>query len=96
MMADFEVAELFEVCLRELRAATKAILKSQICFIDNSKGSVERGVIYPSRYNLDLVISLSFYLNSRKAQLLREEVIRRCRTRRHDLFVMGRLNESLN
>lgn len=96
MMADFEVAELFEISLRELRAATKTILKSQICFVDNSKGSVERGVIYPSRYNLDIVVSLSFYLKSSKAQMFREEIIRRSITRKRDIFIVNKLNERIS
>ncbi len=95
-MADFEVAELFEVSQRELRVAIKAILKNQIRCIDNSGGTIERGFIYPSRYNLDMVVSLSFYLNSKKAQIFRDEIIRRSKVKRHDLFIFSKSNNSLN
>ena len=76
-MTDFEIAKLFVVFTSKITAQIRIILKEGICFGDYSNGVVIRRNIYPEYYGLDMIIALSFRVNSYKADIFRRWVLER-------------------
>ncbi|MEG2594572.1 MAG: hypothetical protein RR999_10770 [Bacteroides sp.] len=77
-MADFEIAELFGVAVPKMRANIRSLLKSGICRGDHSDGGVVIGqTIYPEYYGLEMIVALSFRINSANARVFRMLVSKR-------------------
>lgn len=71
-MTYFEIAELFGVFTKTVRANIKAILKSGVVKPDFSTGATVIGsAIYTDYYGLEMVTALAFRVNSLEAQLFR-------------------------
>lgn len=75
-MRDFEIAKLFEVTLPTIRSHIKAILKSGIANGDTSCGGTLMGnQIVPDYFELDMITTIAFRVQSPKAQMFRTWVI---------------------
>ncbi len=88
-MQEFEVAELLGVTYRALRANVKTVMGSNICYGDYSQGGVVYGnTIYPDLYGLDMVVAVSFRVQTPNAKALRDYILRRLtRSTAQPLFV---------
>ena len=76
-----EIAGLFGVFVQTVRSNVKAILKSGVVTADMTDGGILDGnLILPDYYGLDMVSALSFRINSRKAGLFREWILKRAAT----------------
>lgn len=77
-MTDFEIAELFGVFTPKIKANIRSLLKSNICPGDYSNGGVVIGnTIYPKYYGLEMIIALSFRIDSANARVFREWMLKR-------------------
>ncbi len=77
-MRDFEIVTLFEINHNIFRRIVKDILKSNVCSGDYSQGGVTYGsFIYPDYYSLDIVVAISFRVQSCKTKIFREYIIKR-------------------
>ncbi len=77
-MQEFEVAELFELTYRGLQTAVKSILLSNICCGDYSQGGVIYGnIIYPKYYDLAFVTAIAFRVNTHRANIFRDYMLRK-------------------
>lgn len=77
-MADFEIAGLFGVPVPKIRANIRSLLKSGICRGCHSDGGVVIGqTIYPEYFGLEMIVALSFRINSANARMFREWVLKR-------------------
>ena len=77
-MADFEIAELFGVSVPKIKTNIRSLLKSNICPGDYSNGGVVIGnTIYPQYYGLEIIIALSFRIDSANARVFRKWVLKR-------------------
>lgn len=77
-MTAFEIAALFEVYVRAIDAGIKAVLKSGIVKMDFSRPvTVAGNTLMPDVYGLDMIVALSFRIESRNAEVFRKWVIRR-------------------
>lgn len=77
-MTDFEIAELFGVSVPKIRTNIRGLLKSNICPDDYSNGGVVIGnTIYPQYYGLEIIIILSFRVDSANARVFRKWVLKR-------------------
>lgn len=72
-MTDFEIAELFGAPVPKIRANIRSLLKSCICQGDYSGAGVVIGnTVYPEYYGFEMVIALSFRIDSANAKVFRE------------------------
>ena len=79
MMRDFEIAELFEVMMPTVRANIRAILKADIATADLTNGATLIGCnVVPDYHRLDMVMALAFRIQSPRAEIFRDWVLRRC------------------
>ena len=70
------MAHLFGIYESTVRTNIKAIIKSNIVQPDyNSTLVQERGILLPEAFGLDMVIALSFRINSAEADKLRRWII---------------------
>lgn len=77
-MTDFEIAELFGVPVPKIRANIRSLLKSNICPGDYSNGGVVIGnTVYPQYYGLEVIVALSFRIDSANAKIFRALVSER-------------------
>lgn len=64
-MTDFEIADFFGVFVSKIKANIRSLLKSNICPGDYSNGGAVIGnTIYPQYYGLEIIIALSFRIDS--------------------------------
>lgn len=78
-MRDFEIAELFGVMIPTVRANIRAILKTNIVTADLTNGATLVGCnVLPDYYGLDMVMALAFRIQSPRAKIFRDWVLRRC------------------
>jgi len=76
-MKAFEIASLFEVYVREINNHAKAILKSGIIQADVScPATVIGNTIMPDVYGLDMITALAFRIQSHKAEVFRNWLIK--------------------
>lgn len=77
-MTDFEIAELFGVFASKVKANISSLLKSNISQDECLDGGVVIGkTIYPLYYGLEMIIALSFRIDSANAKVFRKWVLKR-------------------
>lgn len=77
-MAAFEIAALFEVYVRTIDASIKAVLKSGIVKADIPRPvTVAGNILMPDVYGLDMIVALSFRIESRNAEVFRKWLMRK-------------------
>lgn len=77
-MTFFEIAELFGVFVQTIRSNVKAILKFGVAAADVTRGGTMDGnLILPDYCGLDMVVALSFRINSRNAGLFRQWILQK-------------------
>lgn len=89
-MTDFEIAELFGVLIPKIKANIRSLLKFCVCQGDYSDGGVVIGnTVYPEYYGLEMIIALSFGIDSANAKVFREWVQKRIisSNRQQTLFI---------
>ena len=75
-MSEMELVELFGVIAPTLRAAIKAIYKSEtLCPISTQRCDLVIPKIWATYYNLEVVIALAFRLNAYEASRIRQKVL---------------------
>ena len=75
-MSEMELVELFGVIAPTLRAAIKAIYKSEtLCPISTQRCDLVIPKIWATYYNLEFVIALAFRLNTYEASRIRQKVL---------------------
>ena len=88
-MRDFEIAELFGVFSQTIKANIRAILKSGVCECDLSNGGMVVGKsIIPDYHGLDMITALAFRIQSPKAELFRQWVIKKCTDKKQQPIVL--------
>ena len=81
-MSEMELVELFGVLAPTLRAAIKAIYKSEmLCPAATQRCDTITPASWATFYNLEMVIALAFRLNTCEASRIREKVLE-CLTQR--------------
>ena len=75
-MSEMELVELFGVIAPTLRAAIRAIYKSEmLCPVSTQRCDLATPTSWATFYNLEVVIALAFYLNTYEASLIRQKVL---------------------
>ena len=75
-MSEMELVELFGVIAPTLRAAIKAIYKSEtLCSITTQRCDLATPASWATFYNLEVVIALAFRLNTYEASRIRQKVL---------------------
>ena len=75
-MSEMELVELFGVIAPTLRAAIKAIYKSEtLCPISTQRCDLVIPKNWATYYNLEVVIALAFRLNTYEASRIRQKVL---------------------
>lgn len=81
LMRDFEIAQLFGVYSQTVKANIRAILKSNVVTADLTNGATLVGNnILPDYFGLDMITALAFRIQSHKAKVFREYVVRKLHT----------------
>lgn len=77
-MRDFEIAELFGVMIPTVRSYVRAILKTGLVRGDYTHGATLVGCnVLPDYYGLDMIMALSFRIQSYKTKIFRKWIIRK-------------------
>ncbi len=77
-MTAFEIAALFEVYVQTVNGGIKAILKSGIVKADIScPVTVTGNTLLPDVYGLDMIVALSFRIESRNVDVFRKWLMRK-------------------
>lgn len=91
-MSEMELVELFGVISPTLRAAIKAIYKSgTLCPVSTQRCDLATPKGWATYYNLEVVITLAFRLNTYEASRIRQKVLESLCQRKDDgykLFVL--------
>ncbi len=98
-MSDFEIGELFGVSTSKVRANIRSLLKSRICSDDFSNGGVVYGkTIYPLYYGIEMIIALSFRIDSINARIFRDWVAKQITPKesRQTIFITLPLSQIYN
>ena len=75
-MSEMELVELFGVLAPTLRAAIKAIYKSEmLCPVSTQRCDLATPKSWATFYNLEVVIALAFRLNTYEASRIRQKVL---------------------
>ena len=75
-MSEMELVELFGVIAPTLRAAIKAIYKSEmLCPVSTQRCDLATPKSWATFYNLEVVIALAFRLNTYEASRIRQKVL---------------------
>ena len=75
-MSEMELVELFGVLAPTLRAAIKAIYKSEmLCPVSTQRCDLAMPKSWATFYNLEVVIALAFRLNTYEASKIRQKVL---------------------
>ncbi len=76
MMMDFEIAQLFRVTISMARAKIKATLKSKMVTY-GAKGNYTGNHIFHNGFDLAMVVSVAFQVDSYEADMFRKFILRR-------------------
>ena len=77
-MRDFEIAELFGVMVPTIRSNIRAILKTGIATANMTGGATLVGCnVVPDYHGLDMVVAVAFRIQSYKAELFRQWIMRK-------------------
>ena len=75
-MSEMELVELFGVIVPTLRAAIRAIYKSEtLCPISTQRCDLATPKSWATFYNLEVVVALAFRLNTYEASRIRQKVL---------------------
>ena len=75
-MSEMELVELFGVIAPTLRAAIRAIYKSEmLCPVSTQRCDLATPTSWATFYNLEMVIALAFRLNTYEASKIRQKVL---------------------
>ena len=75
-MSEMELVELFGVLAPTLRAAIKAIYKSEmLCPVSTQRYDLATPKSWATFYNLEVIIALAFRLNTYEASRIRQKVL---------------------
>ena len=75
-MSEMELVELFGVIVPTLRAAIRAIYKSEtLCPVSTQRCDLATPKSWATFYNLEVVIALAFRLNTYEASRIRQKVL---------------------
>ena len=75
-MSEMELVELFGVIAPTLRAAIRAIYKSEtLCPVSTKRCDLATPKCWATFYNLEVVIALAFRLNTYEASRIRQKVL---------------------
>lgn len=75
-MSEMQLVELLGVIVPTLRAAIKAICKSEtLCSVSTQRYDLATPKSWATFYNLEVVIALAFRLNAYEASLIRQKVL---------------------
>ena len=75
-MSEMELVELFGVIAPTLRAAIRAIYKSEmLCPVSTQRCDLATPTSWATFYNLEVVITLAFRLNTYEASRIRHKVL---------------------
>lgn len=75
-MSEMELVELFGVLAPTLRAAIKAIYKSEmLCPVSTQRCDLATPKSWATFYNLEVIIALAFRLNTYEASRIRQKVL---------------------
>ena len=87
-MSEIELVELFGVIAPTLRAAVKAIYKSEtLCPVSTQRCDLATPKSWATFYNLEVVIALAFRLNTYKASRIRQKVLEAlCQRKENGLY----------
>ena len=86
-MSEMELAELFEVLAPTLRAAIKAIYKSEmLCPAATQRCDTITPASWATFYNLEMVVALAFRLNTYEASRIRQKVLESLTQRKMEVF----------
>lgn len=88
-MRDFEIAELFGAMIPTVRSHVRAILKTGIATGDYTNGATLVGNnLLPDYFGLDMVVAITFRVQSYKAEIFRKWIIRKTTTAEHQPVVL--------
>ena len=88
-MSEMELVELFGVIAPTLRAAIKAIYKSEmLCSVSTQRCDLATPKSWATFYNLDEVIALAFRLSTYDASRIRQKVLEGFSHRNDSLFII--------
>lgn len=77
-MRDFEIAELFGVMVPTIRSNIRAILKTGVATADLTGGATLVGCnVLPNYHGLDMIAAVAFRIQSYKAELFRQWIMRK-------------------
>ena len=86
-MSEMELVELFGVLAPTLRAAIKAIYKSEmLCPVSTQRCDLAMPKSWATFYNLEVVIALTFRLNTYEANRIRQKVLESLTQRKMEVF----------
>ena len=86
-MSEMELVELFGVLAPTLRAAIKAIYKSEmLCPVSTQRCDLAMPKSWATFYNLEVVIALAFRLNTYEASRIRQKVLESLTQRKMEVF----------
>ena len=89
-MSEMELVELFGVISPTLQAAIKAIYKSgTLCPVSTQRCDLATPKGWATYYNLEVVITLAFRLNTYEASRIREKVLESlCQRKENGLYLL--------
>ena len=89
-MSEMELVELFGVISPTLRAAIKAIYKSgTLCPVSTQRCDLATPKGWATYYNLEVVITLAFRLNTYEASRIRQKVLENlCQRKEHGINLL--------
>ena len=86
-MSEMELVELFGVLAPTLRAAIKAIYKSEmLCPAATQRCDTITPASWATFYNLEMVVALAFRLNTYEASRIRQKVLESLTQRKMEVF----------
>ena len=86
-MSEMELVELFGVLAPTLRAAIKAIYKSEmLCPAATQRCDTITPTSWATFYNLEMVVALAFRLNTYEASRVRQKVLESLTQRKMEVF----------
>ena len=86
-MSEMELMELFGVIAPTLRAAIKAIYKSEmLCPVSTQRCDLAMPKSWATFYNLEVVIALAFRLSTYDASRIRQKVLESLTQRKMEVF----------
>ena len=86
-MSEMELVELFGVIAPTLRAAIKAIYKSEmLCPAATQRCDTITPASWATFYNLEMVVALAFRLNTYEASRVRQKVLESLTQRKMEVF----------